>query len=113
MALTDYFEPFVRLTAPDAPDALGGTDGAWQDGDLFSAGICVLDTDPAAVAAQDGARVRCLILTGKDTTLRRKDRVRRVADGKVYTLTSDAADLGTPDCARTQFLQATAEAVSV
>lgn len=45
--------------------------------------------------------------------LEQNDRVRRVRDGRVYRITSNAADMTTPSVAQEQYAQVGAEVIEV
>lgn len=85
----------------------------YVDGAAFRGGISTLNSSEAKIAYQDGRRVIYSIITRKSIALDQNDLVKRKSDGQVFRITSAARDMSTPNKAREQFYQVTAEAVRV
>ena len=113
MALTDYFEPFIRMDRRSTPDGMGGFDGEWLEGEPFEAGISTLSSREAQIAYQAGTQTIFTIVTSKTVRLEQTDTVKRVKDGRLYGITGNAGDMETPNAAEMQFWQVTAEVMEV
>ena len=113
MALEDYFEPFIRMDLRGTPDGMGGFDWQWLEGAAFEAGVSRVNFGKEKIAGQDGTNTVFTIVAEKSVPLEQEGRAKRVKDGRLYRITSNAKDMETPDIAQGQFWQATAEVVEV
>ena len=111
MALQDFFTDFTMLNWLSRPDGFGGITWTWSDGAAFRAGVSANSTAEAQIAYQAGTKTIYTIVTQDNVGLELNDRVKRVSDGKVFRVTSNAADMTTPALAEVQFSQVTAEVV--
>ena len=113
MSLEDYFESFIMANRNKRADGMGGEEWTWMEGSEFQAGISTNNTSEAQIAYQAGSRTIFRIVTRKDVILEQKNMIKRVKDGRLYRITSNAWDMETPDAAEVQFWQVNAEVVEV
>ena len=113
MALHDFFEPCVLLEKRTTPDGYGGVVTAYIDGATVRMGITTNSSTEALIADKSGVKAVYTIAFDTHITLSVNDRVKRVKDGKVFRITSDATDMQTPAVSSVQFRQCSAEVVSV
>lgn len=109
--LTDFFETFKHRTLTQAASPLGGKVDTWSDGATFQAGISLNNSREAQIAYRSGLATQYTIVIPTSVTLRQNDRVKRVADGVEFRVTSNSADMHTPACAALQYAQVTAEVI--
>lgn len=109
--LTDFFEAFKRRTLTQTDSPLGGKIYTWTDGASFQAGISTNNSREAQIAYRNGLATQYTIVIPHGVTLRQNDRVKRVADGVEFRITSNSADMHTPACAALQYAQVTAEVI--
>ena len=108
--LKDFYEPFLRMTATLVDDGMGGKRDGYASGEGFQAGISRNSSTEMKIAERNGAKALYTIVADVDVVLNQNDRVKRVADGVVYRITSGG--IQTPAVAETQFVQYDAEVVS-
>ena len=111
MALTDFFEAFKRRTLTQTDSPLGGKIDTWTDGASFQAGISTNNSREAQIAYRNGLATQYTIVAPTTVTLHQNDRVKRVADGVEFRITSNSTDMHTPACAALQYAQVTAEVI--
>ncbi len=111
MALSDFFEPFRMQDWTSAPDGFGSVECKTSDGAEFQAGISTVSSAEAKIAEKNGMKTIYTIVIPETMTLRQDDRIRRVKDGRIYRITSDSADMTTPESSAMRFSQVTAEVV--
>jgi SPP1 family predicted phage head-tail adaptor len=109
--LTDFFETFKRRTLTQTDSPLGGKIETWVDGATFQAGVSLNNSREAQIAYRNGLATQYIIVVPVSVTLRQNDRVKRVADGVEFRVTSNSADMHTPACAVLQYAQVTAEVI--
>ena len=113
MALEDYLkEKLVVLDWVSVPDGFGGFVWEWKDGVEFAAGVVKKQDTQMLIAEQSGAKTVYTIVVKASVALENGDRVRRLRDGAVFKITSDSAEMKTPDTSGMKFAQVTAERVA-
>ena len=107
--LSEVMETFIMIDKITGPDGYGGIDTSWVDGASFMA-TAVFDTSmEARVADQQGITSLYTITTEKSINLQYHDVLRRASDGKIFRVTSDGDDKKTPNSAKLNMRQVTAE----
>lgn len=109
MALEDFLESFIFMDYVSVPDGLGGLKYEFREGASFSAGIAELSSTEATIAYRNGLKTIFRITTKLGVELEQNDVVKRVKDGRLYRITSNAADTTTPDVAVVKHRWCTAE----
>lgn len=112
----DFFEDVLIMDKRTHTDAIAGTSVSWVEGASFRAGIVTDSSTAARVAYQNGAKVMYTIVYSDTVSLSVGDRVKRVKDGTIMTVTSSPADMSPPPNVPTSlmaFLQVRAEAVKL
>lgn len=109
--LSDFFEGFIFQTFVSTPNGLGGFTQEYTDGAAIRAGITTNSSAEMRLAAQQGLKTVYTIVAEVSTPLHQGDRVKRVKDGTLYTITSNCEDMVTPPIAGVQFHQVTAEVI--
>ena len=110
MSLMDDFKSTcVRMEKANVPDGAGGYTGAWTEGEAFIAAITFDNSIEARAAEKQGVTSLYTITTDKGVKLKYHDVFKRVADGKIFRVTSDGDDKVTPARASFQVAQVTAE----
>lgn len=112
MAIEDFFEDFVIQSVTYVSTGFGTFEPQYTDGAAFRAGISTASSTEARIAERNGMKTIYNIAHLPAITLHRDDRVRRMKDGRVYRITSDSADMTTPERASIQYAIVTAEVVS-
>lgn len=107
--LTEAMTECVMVHKTTTDDGYGGEIVEWKDGAHFQAAI-VFDTSmQARTAEQQGVTSLYTVTTRKDKVLEYHEVFRRLADGKVFRVTSDGDDKFTPASASLNMRQVTAE----
>ena len=110
MSLIDDFKTrCVLLDKTRTPDGEGGWVTEWTEGAEFEAAIDASNSIEARVAEKQGVTSLYTVTVSKNAMLEYHDVFRRLSDGKVFRVTSDADDIQTPARASFQFAQVTAE----
>lgn len=105
--LDEMMENCVFVDKKRTPDGEGGYITEWVDGAPFKAAI-ILDTSmQARIGETQGVSSVYTITTHKNVKLDFHDVFRKVADGKVFRVTSD--DKQSPDVSELDIVQVTAE----
>ena len=112
MALSDFFVDCAMMDKVTQTDDLAGIAVHWQEGAHFRAGIATNQTTQARIAYQTGAKTLYTIVTDEMIVLSAGDRVKRLSDGLVLKVTSNAADMTTPAVSQVKFRQVNAEAIT-
>lgn len=107
--LDNAMEPFVIIDKTTTADGYGGTVTAWKDGATIDAACVLNTTGEQTIAAALGATAAYTITTRKNVSLMYHDVLRRVADGKIFRVTSDGTDQKTPAGATLNMRNVTAE----
>lgn len=99
----------VFLNKQEVPDGYGGYITTWAEGAEFLCAI-VFDTSiEARMAEKQGVSSLYTVTTRKDMTLEYHDVFKRLSDNKIFRVTSDGDDKYTPNSARLNMRQVTAE----
>lgn len=109
--LSDFFIPFNLQSRTPAPDGFGDVIWTYADAVPFMAGISTNSSDEAQIAYRNGLKTIYTIVLRKNLTLRQEDVVKRVTDGKLFRITSNAVDMATPAKANESYWQVTAEVI--
>ena len=112
MSLIDSrMEDAVMLDLVSMQDGFGGVVKEWRDGASFRAAIQMKTTTDAEIAYQQGAKRLYTVYTRQIVRLERGDRIRRVSDGRVLRVTSDAVEDNTPGGSALDLYRVQAEVV--
>ena len=107
--LAEAMEKCIMLDRITVADGYGGYDTSWVEGADFNAAI-VLDTSTQArIGEKQGVTNLYTVTTVKAMNLQYHDVFRRVSDSKVFRVTSDGDDKHTPESARLNMRQVSAE----
>ena len=109
MILEKNFKPFVRLYPAQTPDGSGGFRTVWQAGETVQAVCIQTGTDVENPAQKSDAKAQYTLLTRRAVSLPFHAVLRRESDGRIFRITDDSADRKTPDGARLDLRQYTAE----
>lgn len=109
MLVDSFKEPCVLMEKVRVSDGEGGGNVTWSEGVEFMAAIVRDTTLTARVAEKDGITNVYTVTTGTNSKLEFHDVFKRVSDGQVFRVTSNADDTRTPKVASFQFEQVNAE----
>ena len=110
MSLVDNFKvPCTLLERSRVPDGEGGWTTGWADGPGFQAAIVRNSSLAARVAEREGLTNVYTVTTAPNARLEFHDVFKRLSDGQVFRVTSNADDMATPKVATFQFQQVSAE----
>ena len=110
MSLLDKsMESVVMLEKKRSPDGQGGFITAYEEGAVFNAAITFDASMTARIAEAQGVKSRYTITTRKNVVLEYHDVIKRLADGKIFRITSDGEDKFTPVSASLNMRHVTAE----
>lgn len=90
-------------------DGEGGVITVWTDGVIFKAAIRLDNSTQARIAAAQGVTALYTVITPRSVNLQFHDVLRRLADGKVFRVTSDGDDKRTPNSAGLDMRSVSAE----
>lgn len=99
----------VMMDKTTEPDGYGGKKDTYADGAPFSAAIVFDSSMQARTAEAQGVTSLYTVTTRKNMVLQYHDVFRRLADGKIFRVTSDGDDKYTPETATLNMRQCTAE----
>lgn len=99
----------VMMNETSVPDGEGGFTTTWVEGVSFSAAIVRNNSLNARVAEKQGVTEIYTVTTPRGTALKLMDVFKRVKDGAIFRVKSNAIDSETPEVATFQFEQVTAE----
>lgn len=99
----------VMMNKVSVPDGEGGFTTEWREGAPFSATIVKNNSLNAKVAEKQGVTEVYSVTTPKGIVLELMDVFKRVKDGAIFRVKSNAIDSETPEVASFQFEQVTAE----
>lgn len=111
--LSEAMTECVLLNKQTVDDGYGGYVVTWADGAKFNAAITYDTSLEARVADKQGVTSLYTVTTQKAMMLEYHDVFRRVSDGKIFRVTSDGDDKFTPQSARLNMRQVTAEEWSI
>lgn len=110
MLFEAFYTPCQRLTKTRKPDGEGGHVTTWDDGEGFEAAV-VLDTSTEARVAESAGLSRSYRVTAPiGTGLGFHEAFKRLSDGQVFRVITEAADVTTPKVASFKFEVVRAEA---
>lgn len=101
--------PCVMIEKKRVPDGQGGTTTEYAEGAAFDAAITKDRTLEAVKAEKDGVTEVYLVTTRVGVGLDFGETFRRVEDGQLFRVTSNAADSRTPKAASFSFERVRAE----
>lgn len=108
--IEDYFENFVRLEEQANADGYGGTDVDLASGEAFRGGLSTASSAEILVAEKSAERItHNLAVIG--VALERNERIRRVSDGRIFRVASNASDMTVPSLGCVAFSQVRLEAI--
>lgn len=107
--LSDAMETCVLLDKRTEADGYGGYRTTWVEGAEFGAAVTLDTSMEARVGEKQGVTALYTVTTDKVLNLQYHDVFRRVADGKVFRVTSDGDDKKTPSSANLNMRQVSAE----
>lgn len=90
-------------------DGEGGYSLVWTEGDAFNAAIVLDSSMQAKIAEAQGVTAVYTVTTDKSLVLEFHEVFRRVSDGMVFRVTSNGTDNATPNSARLNMRQVSAE----
>lgn len=111
--LSEAMTECVLLNKQTVDDGYGGYVVTWADGAKFNAAITYDTSLEARVADKQGVTSLYTVTTQKAMVLEYHDVFRRVSDGKIFRVTSDGDDKFTPQSAKLNMRQVTAEEWSI
>ncbi len=104
--MTDFrFMEKVRV-----PDKMGGWNTEWADGEIFKAAIIKDSSLQARIAEKSDVTELYTITTYRKVPLEFHDVVKRLSDGAIFRITSNAKDNASPVFSGIDFHQVNAEA---
>lgn len=106
-------KPCVMIEKRRAPDGQGGTTTEYTEGAPFEAAITKDKTLEAVKAEKQGVTEVYLVTTRVGVGLDYGETFKRVKDGKMFRVTSNAADSRTPKAASFAFERVRAERWSI
>lgn len=107
--LQSAMEPCVMMDKRTVSDGRGGVVAEWTDGAEFSAAATYDMSIQARTAEAQGVKNLYTVTTSKAVNLQFRDVFRRLGDGKIFRVTSDGDDKKTPDSAKLNMRQVSAE----
>ena len=107
--LKEAMETVVLMEKTRKPDGVGGMISTWTEGMEFEAAIVCNNTMQSRIAQMQGVKSIYTVTLPKNIKLEYHDVFKRLADGKIFRVTSDWEDVQTPSRATFQFNQVTAE----
>ena len=99
----------VMMDKTTVPDGEGGWTPSWVEGAPFRAAIVKNNSLNAKVAEKQGVTEVYTITTPRGVVLSLMDVFKRVKDGAIFRVKSNAVDSETPEVASFQFEQVSAE----
>lgn len=99
----------VKMDKVSVPDGEGGFTNEWREGAPFTATIVKNNSLNAKVAEKQGVTEIYTVTTSRGITLELMDVFKRIEDGAIFRVKSNAIDSETPKVASFQFEQVTAE----
>lgn len=110
MSLIDsMMTPCKILNRIRTDDEYGGYTEEWTEGATFDAAIIKNSTTEAQIAEKQGINELFTVVTKKSLELDFHDVFRRVSDGQVFRVTSNAKDSEAPAVSTVQITKVTAE----
>lgn len=107
--IDDYTSDCVMLDKTTVADGYGGYITAWNESATFKAAITFDTSMQARTAEKAGVSSLYIVTTSRALTLEYHDVFKRLADNKIFRVTSDGDDKFTPASAGLDMRQVTAE----
>ena len=107
--LSDYFEPFIRMTRHSHADPMTGTQYTYTDGETFLCGCATNAQTPAEVASQQAVKVTYTLFLPDGVLLAVGDLVRRVKTGDLLKVVTNPVDMQIPTVSSMRYSVCTAE----
>ena len=107
--LSEAMENCRMLDKRTTADGYGGYITSWVEGAEFQAAIVLDNSIEARLAEQQGVTALYTVTTKKAINLQYHDVFKRLADSKVFRVTSDGDDKHTPKSASLNMRQVSAE----
>lgn len=107
-----WTEPFVMLDLVTRPDGYGGVVREWVDGAEIRCAYSIDQTTEAKIAYQNGTKKMATIIVPELLELQPDDRIKCMATGEVFRITSNARDVKTPPFSSLHARAVSAEVVS-
>ena len=107
--IDDFTSKCVMQDKVTRPDGYGGTIKSFVDGAEFEAAVTLDNSMQSRVAEKQGVTALYTVTTKKNINLQYHDVFKRVADGKIFRVTSDGDDKATPFSAQLNMRQVSAE----
>lgn len=90
-------------------DGAGGFITTWKEGETFKGAITLDTTMEARIAEKQGVTSKYNVTTARSVVLSYHDVIKRVSDGKIFRITSDAGDKLSPTVSTLDMARVTAE----
>ena len=107
--INSMMEKCVYLNHTRTDDPYGSVVEAWTDGSQFDAAVIKNTSTEATIAEKQGVKELFTVVTKKDFLLEYHDAFRRVSDGQVFRVTSNAQDSDAPEASTVKIAKVTAE----
>lgn len=107
--LEEAYEPFIIMDKTTKPDGYGGVETVWTEGAEVQAAATQTNSIESQIAQAMSEKTIYTVVTRRNVIFRYHDIIKRVRDGKIFRITSDADDLETPRSATLDMRQCTAE----
>lgn len=110
MSLIDMMmEEYQIINKAKEPDGEGGFTVTWNPGAKIMAAVVLDSTMEAQIGQAQGVTSVYKVTTKKNVVLDYHEVIKRVRDGKVFRITSDAGDVVSPNASTLDITQVTAE----
>lgn len=90
-------------------DVFGSSTDTWTEGSSFNATIVKNSSTEATIAEKQGVSEIFTVVTARSSKLGYHDVFKRVSDGQIFRVTSEAIDSEAPDASTVQICKVTAE----
>lgn len=107
--IESMMEPFVYLNRVKVDDPVGGYKDEYQEGIKFDAAVIKNTTTQAVIAEKNGISEIFTIVVNKTLSLEYHDVIKRLSDGAIFRVTSNAVDSTAPVASTVPIAKVTAE----
>lgn len=107
--LQEAMESCIMQDKLSVEDGYGGFYTVYQDGAKFNAAVVLDNSMQSRIAQKEGVTALYTVTTEKNINLQFHDVFKREKDSKVFRILSDGDDKKTPDSARLNMRQVSAE----
>ena len=111
--LTDFFENAHIMDKTTVSDGMGGATTQWHDGAMIRVGFSANRSTEARIAEQNGIKALWTIVHTDMLEFRQNDVIRRDKTGQLFRITGNSIDMHTPPMADVQFMQVSAEVITL